>query len=116
MVTGSRPKGLDRGLYGVCTLVIFVVTLTIGAGLDSRLAAGLFACVALLYVTGHRLESIGYPSGAAFFLFMPVANLVVWFICVTLPPGYARTKQLDGTAYLMIALGTALIIAFLANL
>jgi hypothetical protein len=111
----SRTPSLDgvarAAYFGLILAILFVVVLIAGSGNNGGLAC-LFAIIAFPLLIAQRLKNIGYNP---WLVLVPFVNAFFAIVGLLLPPGYARTKQLDAAAKFLIALAIGVILIMIAR-
>lgn len=100
---------------GYNRLQYFLISIAIGLG--NVALTGLFAdtpavallgmaaaVVASIYVIVMRLKNVGSSPWWVLAFIVPLLNIYAGLMCLAFPAGYARHKQLDGPAKIIIAL------------
>lgn len=96
--------GIHRLPYFGLSLLFNALSLIPIAGIIIGLIGG-------MYIAVQRLKNVGYHPLFCLFLFVPIANLWISFICIGAPEGYADHKTLDtaGKTILGIMIGLFLL-------
>jgi len=96
--TAVGSEGIGRVAYLGLMVGLIVLSLLLGAAAssDETLLVTQFAAIAVsLLIAGSRFQNIGYNPLWVVLSLIPLVNLVIGYLCLSCPPGYAVHKKLD---------------------
>lgn len=101
-------SGFNRLQYFLFSIAIGVAHLALTGLFASTPAVAMVAMVAAviasIYIVVMRLKNVGSSPWWVVAFIVPLLNIYAGLMCLAFPPGYARHKQLDGPAKIIIGL------------
>lgn len=109
---------ISRGPYLAGQLLVWIAYFLVDARGHFAPTIGLVlliaAPIATIILTVNRLRNIGVSGFWALTIFIPLVNIILHALCLSLPEGYSRTKKIDLTGWLVLGFYVTIIVLFMA--